>query len=103
MYLSSRVVVSPKFNKYPVAGLYGEITCIFATQTEAAKQARKWLKQGHSRSDIICKFATIEEIITQIDKNIEQLTDFDKRFNSVDAITEINQQQGIKANLLKLK
>jgi len=82
--------------KYAVAGMHNCITCIFDSKEGAQRQARKWAKVGHSRTHIICKFATVEEIVKAIDSEIQSLTDYDRKCNSPKAGWEAHNLKGVK-------
>lgn len=101
MYVATQVIESRfQAEKYPVAGLHGEITCIFVNQSDAAKQAKKWLTEGRDRSTIICRFASKNDILAQIEKNIQYYQDRANQFNSQTAITEALKLQAIKNEIL---
>ena len=97
MYIQTTVLMQESNQeKYAVAGLDDCITCVFDSKEGAQKRAQKWAKEGHSRHRIICKFATVEEIVKAIDSEVQSLTEYDKKFNSPKSGLEAHNLKGVK-------
>jgi len=100
MYIQTSVLDSAKKDKYAVAGREGQITCVFNSQEEASKQAKKWVKQGHQRSSIICKFASVDEIIKAINNEIDYYKNEDLKLNSPESARKAYNLEEVKRVLL---
>ncbi len=103
MYIHPSVLnQSEAQEKYVVTGLDGFITCVLDSKESAQRQARLWLRIGHARENIICKLATLSEIIAAIDSEVERQTEHVENFKSPCAADQLVKLAGFKQVFLSL-
>ena len=102
MFVANEVMMERfKSEKYPVVGLHGEFTSIVATQEEAARLARRFLKDNYRRESIICRFATKSEIVAQLEKQIQTLKEECSKYNSPARAVKASELTEVKETILR--
>lgn len=97
----NQAVREEKFSraKYPCFGWNTqgrvEITAICATAEEASSTAQRMLKKHHARKTLVCRWVSREEIIQNLEVQVQQLEERDRKFNSPQSGSDAHELKGI--------